>query len=86
MKIFIESRVCEELKIDYNNFDKEYTIETEDFVEAWNLLCVSKEWITTDNPPENLNFSRMLFSTFIENHKSNKMNLINRGSGYFELK
>jgi len=86
MTIYIQSTICEELGLSYDSSGSQTVIETEDFIDAWDQFCVTREWITTNDPTLDLKSSRMLFSTFIENHKSNKMNLINRGSGYFELK
>ncbi len=81
MVIFIDSRICEELLISYNNPGEESTINKEDFIEKWG----DTYFITTDNPPDT-SYSRSKFSEFIKKQTGNKMNLVNKGSGYFELK
>ncbi len=81
MVIFIDSRICEELLISYNNRGEESTINKDDFIEKWG----HNYFITTGDPPD-IPYSRSKFSEFIEKITGNKMNLINKGSGYFELK
>ncbi len=86
MTIYIESRVCEELGISYDSPGTESTIDKEQFIEAWELLCITKEWITTrEDIPKDLPSSRDKFSEFIAKQTKDKMNLINKGSGYFEV-
>ena len=81
MTIFIESRICQELGINYNNPGEESTIDKNDFIEKWGDI----HFITTGDPPDTP-YSRSKFSQFIVKQTGNKMNLINKGSGYFELK
>jgi len=83
MTIFIESRICEELGISYNNSGEESTINKDDFIEKWEKICLTKDWITRDIPD---GYGNASFSDVIGMITGNKMNLINKGYGYFELK
>jgi len=85
MKIYIDSRICEELGISYDSPETESVIDKNLFIGIWERFSEHKETITTDIKHKK-SFSKSKFSEFIALQTGDKMNLVNKGSGYFEIK